>query len=143
MEFEVKRGRDVGIWRLLEGQPDVESDGLAAGLPGAAVGCLHDAGASAGGDHKAVPPRRNGLRPGGEQLRQPPCVLVVTGHFDSRHGSLALQVRGLAGGDLRRAGRLLMARSRTARPRVVQGSKGWVGLSAPRNRAEPKNTTVS
>ena len=54
VELEVERGRDVGVRRLLEGQLDVESDGLAAGLVGAAVGGLHDAGAAAGGDDEAA-----------------------------------------------------------------------------------------
>jgi len=37
VELKVERGRDVGVGRLLEGQPDVHPDGFAAGLVSAAI----------------------------------------------------------------------------------------------------------
>ena len=47
VELEVQPVGDEAVRALLEGQADVQSDRLAAGLVGAAVGGLHDAGAAA------------------------------------------------------------------------------------------------
>ena len=137
-------GRDVGIGRLLEGQADVEADGLAAGLVGAAIGRFHDARTAAGGDHEAMAPRRNAFGPVGEQLRQAARIFVVAGHLDGGHGALALQIGGLACGDLGNAGRLLFAGGGTGvEPVLSSSSSSWSASSRPRNRAEPKKTTVS
>src|SRR5207249_10431100 len=60
------------------GQPDIEADGLAAGLGGAAVGRLHDAPAAAGANDVSMSVRRQILRPRGDQTRQfSRCVVVV------------------------------------------------------------------
>ena len=45
----------------------------------------------------------------GEHVRQAPRVFVVARHLHGRHGALALQVGGLACGDVGDAGRLLLA----------------------------------
>src|SRR6185503_5547394 len=54
VELEVQPLGDVGVGALLERQPDVEADRLAARLAGAAVGRLHDARAAAGGDDEPM-----------------------------------------------------------------------------------------
>ena len=125
VELEVERGRDVGIGRLLEGQPDVQPDGLSAGLASAAVGGFHNAGAAAGGDDEAVLTRGNLEGPAGEQLREAARVLVVASHFNRRNGALALQIGGFAGGYVGWTGWLLVAgRGLLATPRAI-APPGW------------------
>ena len=77
VELERQLAREVGIRPLLVRQPDVEADGLAAGLGGAAVGGLHDAAAAAGANDVAVRVRRQALRPGGDQARELARRVVV------------------------------------------------------------------
>src|SRR5579863_1032122 len=58
VKLEVQGRSDVGVRALFEGQGDVQSDGFAAGFVRAQIGGFHDAGASSGGDHEAVPAGR-------------------------------------------------------------------------------------
>jgi hypothetical protein len=77
--------------------------------------------------------RREGMVHGpiGQHMRQPPRVLVVAGHLHRRLGALELQIRCLAGGNLRRFGRLLMAGRRLRGAGVFQQLQGMIGLLAP------------
>ena len=54
VELEVQAVGDVRVRALLEGQPDVQADRLAAGFARAAVGRLHDSRAAARRDDEAV-----------------------------------------------------------------------------------------
>ena len=73
---------DVAVRPLLERQADVEADALAAGLVGAAVGRLHDAGTAARADHEAVPRRFERQAPHRQLVRQLARVLVVARPLD-------------------------------------------------------------
>ena len=90
-------------------------------------------------------PRRNSDGPLGEQLREAARVLVVAGHLDGGHGALALQVRGRAGGDLRRAGRLLVAGRGLAGAGVIQQFERVIGLlaAAKARRAEEDHRVLN
>src|ERR1700720_3181921 len=55
---------------LLVRQPDVEADGLAAGLGSTAIGGFHDASAAAGAYDVPMSVGREIVRPGGDQPRQ-------------------------------------------------------------------------
>ena len=50
VKLKAQLGRDVGVGCLLEGQEDAHPHAAPAGLKGAAIARLHDAGATAGGD---------------------------------------------------------------------------------------------
>ena len=82
VELEVQPVGDVRVGALLERQPDVEPDGLAAGLVRAAVGGFHDAGAAAGRDDEAMVLRRQRHAPRREQPRELARLLVVAGPLD-------------------------------------------------------------
>ena len=85
-----------------------------------------------------MPPGGNLLGPAREQVRQFPRVFVIARHFDRRCRALELQVRGLARGNLRSAGRLLVAGGELARSGVFKQFQGVVGLfpSAKAGRTE-------
>ena len=110
VELEVERGRDVTVGMLLEGKLDIEADGLGAGLVGSAVGGLHDAGSSAGGDDVAMARAGKGLGPGGDEIGQFTSIFVVGGHLYGCFGSAVLKFRGFAFGDLFGRGGLLVVR---------------------------------
>ena len=82
VELEVEAFGDVPIRSLLEGQSDVESDGLATGFGRSSIRRLHDAGAATRGDDEAVVLRGERLRPLGDQTREFPRLLVITGPLD-------------------------------------------------------------
>ena len=75
---------------LLEGQLDIQADGLASGFVGAEVGGFHDAGASAGGDDETVAAGGNLGRPLGQHVRELARVFVVAGHVDAGLGALQI-----------------------------------------------------
>ena len=62
VELEVQPVGDVRVGALLERQPDVQADRLAAGLVRAAVGRLHDAGAAARGRRRSGDSRDGSVR---------------------------------------------------------------------------------
>ena len=114
--------RDVRIRALLERQPDIQADGLAAALPRAAIRRLHDAGAAAGRDDKAVILGLQAQGPRREQPGQLARVLVIARPFEGAadlvqlldvllvgvaHAACAQrpqrQLRALAAGDARRS----------------------------------------
>ena len=68
---------DVRVRALLERQPDVQADGLAAGLARAAVRGFHDSRAAARRDNEAVILRRQRAAPRRQQARQLARFLVV------------------------------------------------------------------
>ncbi len=90
VELEVQLVGDVAVGALLERQPDVQPDRLAARLVRAAVGRLHDARPAARGDHEAVvlrlerhAPRRQlpapaRGRPRSSATTRPPCWLRLS-----------------------------------------------------------------
>ena len=90
VEFEVERGRDVGVGILLEGQIDVETDALASGFVGAKVGGFHDAGAAAGSDDETVAAGGDLDRPFGKKISEAARILVVAGHVDGGAGALEI-----------------------------------------------------
>ena len=91
MELEVERGRDVRIRILLEGQIDVQADGLASRFMSAQVRGFHDAGAAAGGDDKAMTARRNVRRPFRKQVGEAARVFVVARHVNGSFGALHVE----------------------------------------------------
>src|ERR1700744_1143061 len=66
VELEIERRRDVLVRSLLKRQLDIQPDRFATGFFRSAVGCFHDAGASAGGDDKTMTARLEGLAPLGQ-----------------------------------------------------------------------------
>ncbi len=96
VEVEVEGRGDVGVGELLEGELDVEADGFAAGLVSAAVGGLHDAGATAGGDDETVAAAGEGAGPLGGEAGEGAGVLVVTGHLDGGFGAAVAELGGFA-----------------------------------------------
>ena len=143
VEVEVERRRDVRVRVLLERQLDIEPDRLAAGLPRAAVGGLHDARAAARGHDKPVPSPGQTLRPLRHHARQLARVLVVVRHLDRGLRAVALQLRSLAALKLLFICRLLSLRRRWLRSLFVQQLQLMIRDIQSAKRAEPKNTTVS
>ena len=128
VELEVQALGDVAVGPLLERQADVEADALAAGLVGAAIGGLHDAGPAARADDEAVARFLERQAPFREQVRELARVLVVARPLAPPCGCAS-------------------APRRSRDPRRVFG---FVSRSSDRSailrlliRAEPKNTTVS
>ncbi len=82
MKVERQLRGHVGVRRLLAGQHDPQPDRLGAGLAGAAVAGLHDAGAAAGADHEFPPAAAHGFltRQPGETAR----FLVVVRQLGQR-----------------------------------------------------------
>ena len=137
VEFEVERGRDVGVGILLEGQIDVEADAFASGFIGAEVGGFHDAGAAAGSDDETVAAGGDLNRPFGQQVRQAARVLVVAGHVDGSAGALQAGFDFLGGefrfvffdsGEIVLGGVALLESARSQRrrlcPESVRGENG-------------------
>ena len=151
VELEVELGRDPGVGTLFEGQLDVEADGLAAGLEGAAVGGLHDAGTSAGGDDEAVAAAGQRVGPLGDHAAELAGVLVVAGHLDGGEGAIALELCGLGHGASPVALSAAMtlaegcssAGASSSEPVFSSSFSSAVAASRPMKRAEPKKTTVS
>src|SRR5271168_3805511 len=77
VKLERQRARDVRIGPLLMRQPDVQPDGPAARVGGAAIGRFHDTGAAAGADHVAVTVRSKALRPLRDQPRELAGLIVI------------------------------------------------------------------
>ena len=69
--------------------------------------------------------------PPGKHLREPAGIFVVSGHSNSSHGALALEIGGLAGGNVGYAGWLFIARCGMERTRIVEEFEGVVGFFAP------------
>src|SRR5262249_54809259 len=82
---------------LLERQPDIESDALAAGLRGAAIGRLHDPGTAAGTDGEAMARRLEREAPLRQLVRKLAGVFVVSRPFERLAASLQRRrmLRGL------------------------------------------------
>jgi hypothetical protein len=94
VELEVQAVSDVRIGPLLEGQPDVETDGLATRLFCAPVGRLHDARSAARGDDEAVVRRSESERPFRQQLRELTGLFVIPRPLDclAPHSQLRLHL---------------------------------------------------
>jgi len=121
METQSSGRGDVRIRRLLERQPNVEADGLAACFVSAPVGRFHDPGAAAGGDDETVPASLRVLRPLGDQGGQLTRVFIIAGP------SLRLPQRAGVGGrwpflrrSLRRWPVALPPRRRSRGPGLIQ-----------------------
>ncbi len=91
MKLEVEFRRDVPIWELLEGQTDIQADGLATGLTGAKIRRLHDPRAPAGGDDEPMPLGLKLHRPLRQQEREPTRIFIVASHLDGSLCPLELQ----------------------------------------------------
>ena len=74
--------RDVRVRHLLEGQVDIESDGLGPGLVRTEVGGFHDAGPPAGSDYESMAFATQAFTPIAEQIGETAGVFVVAGHLD-------------------------------------------------------------
>lgn len=88
MEVEGELGGDERVGTLLEGEGDVKADGFGAGLPRAAVGGFHNAGAAAGGDDEAMAGAGEGVSPGGVKAGEGAGVLVEAGHIEGGSGGI-------------------------------------------------------
>src|SRR5437870_4342956 len=77
MELELQSIGNVRVRVLLEGQPDIEPDGLAARLAGPPVGGFHDPGTASRGDDKAVVFRLQRQAPRRQEPGELARVLVV------------------------------------------------------------------
>ena len=129
VELEVQAVGDVRVRALLERQPDVQADRLAAGLARAAVGGLHDARAAARRDDEAVVVGLERQAPAGRAVRPARAPPRSTA-------------------PIRRPCAIVRARPRSARRR--RGRRGRAASPArararsrESTRADPKNTTVS
>ena len=80
VELEGELAGDVGIVELFDRQRDGEANVEALGFRRAPVGGLHDAGPTASADHESAPIAGQPLRPFGQPLRHPPCIVVVARH---------------------------------------------------------------
>ena len=76
---------------------NVQADGFPAGFVRPKIGGLHDAGASAGGNHETVSAGGNLNGPFGQHVSQAARVFVVTGHVDAGVGALEILFQ-LSGG---------------------------------------------
>ena len=126
VELEVQVGRDVRVGNLLEGQIDVQPDGLAASLECAAVGRFHDARSAAGANHKAVARLADGLGPFRDQEGQLARGLVIARHFEIGLGALQA-----------------LLRIRRSRVPFCNSCSAACACSWLWKRADPKNTMVS
>ena len=87
-----------GFGVLFERQADIEPDGLAARFIRAAVGRLHDAGSTAGGDDKAMVFGRERATPRGEGAGELARLLVVARPLDGLAGLLQFDLETVVGG---------------------------------------------